>query len=120
MERMGQEEESRKLKMDRMQEKQRYEDAGKKNEKSNKNLEKKKIKIGFWNVADLDNKNAQFWEYIKEFDIIRMCWIEEKHWNKLKEIKRKDFNWKCQYAKREENKRKKRNYSDSQTCRNRF
>jgi len=32
-------------------------------------IEKKKLKL---NVAELDNKNAQFWEYIKEFDIIEM------------------------------------------------
>lgn len=37
-------------------------------------------KIGFWNVAGLDSKDTQFWECIKEFDIIGIVetWIEEK------------------------------------------
>jgi len=34
--------------------------------------ETRKIKISFWNIAGLDDKDAQFWKYIKEFDIIEM------------------------------------------------
>lgn len=46
----------------------------------NKKAEIRKIKIGFWNVTDLDNKDAQFWDYIKEFNIIGMneTWIDEQ------------------------------------------
>lgn len=42
----------------------------------------RKIKIDFWNVAGLDNENAQFWEYIKQFDIIGM----EGNLNRRKEL----------------------------------
>lgn len=72
----------------------------------NKILDERKIKIGFWNVAGLDNKDTQFWDYIKKFDIIGMTetWIEEKRWTGLKDYLPEDFRWKCQHAKRERNK----------------
>lgn len=43
---------------------------GKVNKKENKDLEIRKLKIDLWNVTGLDNKDAQFWDYIEKFDII--------------------------------------------------
>jgi len=43
-----------------MQEKQCCEERKKRNEKNNINVEKKKIKISFCNIAELDNNDAQF------------------------------------------------------------
>ncbi|KAL6253726.1 hypothetical protein P5V15_015541 [Pogonomyrmex californicus] len=47
-------------------------------------------------IARLDDKDVQFWECIKEFDIIEMVEtrIKEKRWNKLKERMPENFNWK--------------------------
>lgn len=38
------------------------------------------LKIGFWNVAGLDNKDRQFWDYVAKFDYIGLVetWVEEK------------------------------------------
>lgn len=33
---------------------------------------RKLIKIGFWNVAGLISKDQQFWEFVKELDVIGM------------------------------------------------
>lgn len=75
------------------QEKRRQDEKEDKKE-GNKKTEIRKIKIGFWNVAGLNNKDAQFWNYIKEFDIIGMVetWIDEKCWNRLKERMSENFN----------------------------
>ncbi|KAL6265665.1 hypothetical protein P5V15_002462 [Pogonomyrmex californicus] len=92
--------ETEKQKRDKTQE-QRHRNTGKEYKKKdenerNKNIEinteTRKLTIGFWNVAGLDNKDAQFWEYIKKFDIIGMVetWIEEKCWYKSKEQKNKE------------------------------
>lgn len=64
------------------------------------------IKIGFWNVAGLVNKDEDFWEYIEDFDIIGLTetWMEEKQWNLLKDKLLDKFTWKCQFATKEKNK----------------
>lgn len=38
------------------------------------------LKIGFWNVVGLDNKDRQFWDYVAKFDYIGLVetWVEEK------------------------------------------
>lgn len=61
------------------------------------------IKIGFWNVAGLHNKDEDFWKYIEKQDYISMIeiWVEEGTWEKIKTRMPETFNWKCQYAKRE-------------------
>lgn len=52
------------------------------------------------------NKDKQFWEYIKEHDVVGLIetWIEDKGWEKLKDILPKRFNWECQPARREKTK----------------
>lgn len=39
-----------------------------------------KIKIVFWNVAGLKNKDAEFWENVREWDVMVMMqtWVDEK------------------------------------------
>lgn len=52
--------------------------------------------------------NKQFWEYIKEHDVVGLIetWIEDKVWKKIKDILPKEFNWECQPARREKMKGK--------------
>jgi len=48
---------------------------------------KEELKIGFWNVAGVKGKDEDFWEKIREWDVIGMMetWIEECDWEKWEE-----------------------------------
>lgn len=52
----------------------------------NDNAERKRIKALFWNVAELEKKDKETWEYLEKFDIINPTetWMEGKRWDKLK------------------------------------
>lgn len=56
----------------------------------------------FWNVAEIGRQDKEFWEYIKGFDFVTLgeTWIEEKNWNKLKDLLRSLHVWNCYFAKR--------------------
>jgi hypothetical protein len=58
---------------------------GKTNTERNKG-ENEQIRIVFWNVAGIKNKENEFWKYLGEFDVVGMVetWVEEKGWEKLK------------------------------------
>lgn len=49
-----------------------------------KKVERRGVKIGFWNVAGLNKKGADFYREIEEWDIICLveAWVEEKNWVK--------------------------------------
>lgn len=55
---------------------------------------KKNIKIIFWNIAGLLRKDKDFWNYLKEYDIINLMetWIEENGWKKIEQLLPADFN----------------------------
>ncbi|XP_024891322.1 trichohyalin-like, partial [Temnothorax curvispinosus] len=59
-------------------------------------------KVAFWNVAGLSNKDKDFWEGIKEWDVIVMMetWTDEKGWEKVKEKLSREFRWRVQIATR--------------------
>lgn len=61
------------------------------------------IKIGFWNIAGINNKDAEFWEYITTFDIIGLTetWAEEKDRVNTEKKLPLGYKWKMQYAHRE-------------------
>jgi len=71
-----------------------------------KNSMYKAIGLVFWNVAGIQNKDRDFWDYLEKFDVIGLCetWIEEREWGSLKLRLSKRFVWKCQYAVRTKNK----------------
>ncbi|KYM96255.1 hypothetical protein ALC62_13071 [Cyphomyrmex costatus] len=54
----------------------------------------------FWNVAGIENKDRDFWNYIKGFDYISLCetWIDEKGWDKLKKRLSSTHVWDCSFA----------------------
>lgn len=43
--------------------------------------ERKKLKIFFWNVAGIGNKDKDFWKYVQKFDIVNLTemWAELKN-----------------------------------------
>lgn len=51
-------------------------------------------RVVFWNVAGLQCKNRDFWQRIREWDVIILMetWVEEKGWEKLKNRLPKEFN----------------------------
>lgn len=40
----------------------------------------------FWNTVGIAKKDEEFWDYVRDFDIINFMktWIEEKGWKKWK------------------------------------
>ncbi|KYM96706.1 hypothetical protein ALC62_12627, partial [Cyphomyrmex costatus] len=63
-------------------------------------------KIVFWNVAGMIGKDEEFWEGLKEWDIIGLVetWVEQKSWSKIRGKLPKEFMWKCQTARRKNRK----------------
>jgi exonuclease III len=68
--------------------------------------ENEQIRIVFWNVAGIKNKENEFWKYLGEFDVVGLVetWVEEKGWERLEKRMPREFEWKCQYAVRESKK----------------
>lgn len=64
---------------------------------------KKQLKILYWNVAGIKNKDPEFWEFISTADIIILAetWAEEKLAELWKSMSPKDFKWATQYAEKE-------------------
>jgi len=46
----------------------------------------RKMKVPFWNIADLERQDKDFWEFVIEYDYIGLCetWMNEEKWNLLK------------------------------------
>ena len=100
-------------------ERERRNEVNRRKERNRNNRSKKKgegkvrgereveeIKIVGWNVAGVKNKKADFWEYIRGFDVIGLMetWIEKKEWEDLKAKLPEGWNWKCQEAERKHRK----------------
>ena len=81
---------------------------GKKNKNINCNSKGNKggMKVIFWNVAGIENKDEDFWEFIQEFDIVNLTetWLEEKRWKKFSNRLPGGWRWKHQAARRESRK----------------
>lgn len=41
----------------------------------------------FWNVARLGNKDGEFWNWLRDWDVVTLTetWIEKKEWSRIKE-----------------------------------
>jgi len=53
------------------------------------------LRVGFWNVAGVRGKDEEFWERIKEWDVVGLVetWIEEGEWEKWKGKVSGEFKW---------------------------
>lgn len=73
----------------------RGETKGKKSGERGKKGRKKisNWKVVFWNVAELGNKDKEFWEELKRWDVMLLfeTWVEEKEWRGIREKLPKDF-----------------------------
>jgi len=74
---------------------ERRKESEKKTAKDNR-----KLRIIFWNVAGIGNKDEEFWEYLGSFDIINLTetWIEDKKWKKLRKTLPTEYRWEMQSA----------------------
>ena len=65
-----------------------------------------KVNIIFRNVARLTRKDKDFWEYIQDYDYVALLetWVDAIRWDKIKPLLPKGYNWRCQYAKKENKK----------------
>ena len=61
------------------------------------------LKLCFWNVAGLGNKDREVWKYLESFDLVGLTetWVEEGTWNGMKRNLPAGFNWWCIPAVRE-------------------
>ena len=60
------------------------------------------MKVCFWNIAGMMNKEEDTWDYLEEFDIIGLTetWVEEGAWKKLKRRLSSEYDWSCIQATR--------------------
>lgn len=67
-----------------------------------------KIRIGFWNVAELKGKGLDFWEFIRQQDYVGMgeTWIREEEGRDWMKNLPPEFDWHVQYAVREQSRGK--------------
>jgi len=65
--------------------------------------EKGELRIGFWNVAGVRGKDEEFWERIKEWDVIGLVetWVEKEEWKRWKGRVPGEFEWTIQGASKE-------------------
>lgn len=74
--------------------------------KEGKERKNKNWKVAFWNVAGLDEKDKDFWNNQKKWDVIVMqeTWLEEKGWEMIKWKLPKGDRWRAQHATRKSKK----------------
>ena len=68
--------------------------------------ENERVKIAFWNVAGLGNKDREFWKGINDWDVVVMMetWVEDKGWERIKGKMTKGYRWWGQMASRKNKK----------------
>lgn len=80
----------------------RDEKKGKRGERE----ELENVKILFWNVAGLSNKDKEFWSFIEGYDFVGFMetWVEEKGWENLRNRLCDKMEWIAVHAKKEKRK----------------
>lgn len=60
------------------------------------------MKVSFWNVAGVKNKDEEFWEGLRSWEVVVLIetWVDRKGWEGIKDKWKKGFKWEVQEAKR--------------------
>jgi len=60
----------------------------------------------FWNIVGVWNKDRDFWKGLESWDIIMLSetWLEEKKWDKVKNLLPKGYAWNTQWTTRKNKK----------------
>lgn len=67
---------------------------------------KRVIRVAFWNVPGLENKNVDFWKKIARWDVVVEMWIEKKGWEQIKHRLPRGYRWSMQLARKKNEKGK--------------
>lgn len=65
--------------------------------------QKRGYKVGFWNVAELENKDREFWEKLGEWSVMFLSetWLQKKEWERVKKWDPpKGYIWEMQEARK--------------------
>lgn len=75
--------------------------SGGRREKRGERELSKKIKVVFWNISGLANKDEEFWKTVERWYIIFLSetWVENKDWDKIKNKLPMNFTWRMQGGK---------------------
>jgi hypothetical protein len=57
-----------------------------------------KVRVLYWNVAGLRKKEQEFWDYVRQFEIVGL--VEERSSEKIEKLLPNEYKWKCQGVKR--------------------
>lgn len=62
-----------------------------------------KARILFWNVAGINEKDEEFWEFVTTCEVVGLTetWITEEEWVGWERRLPKEFSWRCQPARKE-------------------
>lgn len=68
--------------------------------------DRKAYKVGFWNVAGMVYKDRDFWENLKDWDVMVLSetWVQEKGWEKVRRRLPRGYRWEMQEAGRKNRK----------------
>lgn len=60
----------------------------------------RRLRMVFWNVAGIGNKDEDFWNYIRKFDIVNLSETrtETKNWKRIEKWLPKEYRWEVQWA----------------------
>ncbi|XP_067208522.1 golgin subfamily A member 6-like protein 22 [Linepithema humile] len=85
----------------RIEERRERDKKGKREE-----AEEKEWRIGFWNVAEVRNKDKEFWEGLKNWQVIILVetWMDKKGWRVVKEKLPRGYEWGVQVAEKKNKK----------------
>jgi hypothetical protein len=64
---------------------------------------RKGAKVLYWNVAGLRKRGDEFWDYVRQFEVVGLVetWVEGQSWEKVEKTLPKEYKWEGQWAKRE-------------------
>jgi hypothetical protein len=64
---------------------------------------RKGAKVLYWNVAGLRKRGDEFWDYVRQFEVVGLVetWVEKQSWEKVERTLPKEYKWEGQWAKRE-------------------
>jgi hypothetical protein len=64
---------------------------------------RKGAKVLYWNVAGLRKRGDEFWDYVRQFEVVGLVetWVEKQSWEKVERTLPKEYKWEGQCSKRE-------------------
>jgi hypothetical protein len=61
-----------------------------------------KVRVLYWNVAGLRKKEQEFWDYVRQFEIVGL--VKEPSSEKIEKLLQNEYKWECKKVKQGEKK----------------